>query len=132
MRLEQLKAEPIEGATWLQVEAALDTLDPAGNGFVILSDGAAGYIQTTGAVDRLTMEYRTYTASSGKGFRHYVLARSGGGKAETRIAAYSGPITLQEDEVLTLADAKRAFRHFFDTGAVPEDFELHDITDIFK
>lgn len=132
MRLEQHKAAPIDGATWQQVETALETLDPAGNGFVILDGHGADYIQTAGSVASLMVEYRKYTDSSGCSFRHYVLAHPGGGKTATQIEAYSGSFTVQESEVLMLADAKRAFRTFFETGDIPESYELHDISGKFK
>lgn len=131
MLLEQENGTTIGLPSWPQVEAALDKLHPTRNAFANLSVGDGDYVQTTGSKDRLTVEYRTYRVP-GKEFSHFVLGRPGCSGDITRIESNVGPITVFENEVLTLADAKRAFRQFFETREVPEDYSLRDMTDRFK
>jgi len=132
MFLQQERAGDMGLPSWPQVEDALDTLHPTKNAFVILSVADGDYIQTTGGEDRLTVEYRHYSEPSGKEFRHFVLGRPSGGDGTTEIESNVGPVPVNENEVLTLADAKRAFRHFYETQSIPEDYALRDITDRFQ
>lgn len=57
----QLQQENVRsGGIMARVEAALDALDPKLRSFVILSSPSGDYVQTAGARDRLTIEYRRY------------------------------------------------------------------------
>lgn len=133
MQLQQENEASVQAASWLEVEAALDALDPKLRSFVILSSPSGDYVQTAGARDRLTIEYRR---NAGQGpaasFRHYVLGRTDGGDGLAEIQCSCGPLTVQENEVLNLDDAKRVFRHFYDIGSVPDDFALRDMTATFR
>jgi hypothetical protein len=132
MILQQERAGDMGLPSWPQVADALDKLHPTRNAFVILSVADGDYIQTTGGADRLTVEYRHYSEPSGKEFLHFVLGRPGGGNGTTEIESNVGPVPVHENEVLTLTDAKRAFRHFYETQSVPDDYAMRDVTVRFQ
>lgn len=130
MELAREGGLPVVGPSWEEVEASLAAINPhEGRGFVSLTQGGRSYVQTAGAKLRAIVEYRQVNPDGA--FRHCVLGKPGRPIEMTSINSSIGIIQLQFNEVLTLKDAAAIFRVFYQTGAVPSDFEQRDITSRF-
>lgn len=120
---------PIYDPTEAEVMELLSRLEPSERSFVILEPSDGGYVQCAGSPDRLTVEWRTDYSSS---FRHYVGERATGSSAETKIASSQGFVTVQEKQVLTLADVAPVFSAFLAGRPVQSLLNWSDITSRFE
>ena len=125
--LERENCPAISEPSWAQIEEALVEINPQKSSFVILSRTRSSYVQAAGARLRLIIEMRRKKLL---GFAHYVLGAGHNCTEQLTSINYSGgAIALFPSEILTVDDAKEAFRSFFDSGEIPARFCLRDVTD---
>ncbi|HEX9997852.1 MAG TPA: hypothetical protein VGB45_11955 [Abditibacterium sp.] len=110
------------------VEAALLQIHPLNRSFFILSRDDESYVQVAGAKLRLIVEFRHVANNS---FRHFVLGRH---PSETKMVSinYSGGIIqLQKNEILQIENAIEVMFSFMQSGVIPPEYHLREITDDF-
>ncbi len=130
LTLDREGHSPICPASFAEIQAALDQIDPNTQSFVILSQSDGSYLQTAGSRLRLTLEYRQVIADSA--FKHYVLGHQPISEKIEHIQCHVGPIQVRKHEVLTLRDAVDVFRSYFESRTIPRDYLLRDVTAMFK
>lgn len=127
--LERENFAAIHVPAWTDVETALNEIDPAHSGFVILIRHDGSYVQVAGSKLELTVEWRQVTGPYR--FKHCVIGRPTGPNELTSINTSSGIIQLHRNEILTLKDAIELFKYYYGTGLVSDAWSLRDCTAMF-
>ncbi|RYG65059.1 hypothetical protein EON80_18070 [bacterium] len=126
--LEQQGQKTLQNPSPIEVEAALRQIDPQHRSYLILNRPDDSYIQVAGSRLKLTIEFREVQGDS---FHHYVLGRFPTESRQVVISCSCGPITVQRNEVLLIEDAVRVAKEFMESGRVPEEYALRDVTGMF-
>ena len=85
-------------------------------------------MQVAGSQQQLTVEYRQ---TIGTRYRHFALGKAPPDDRETWIHTSVGAVSVKRSEVLDARRALEICRHFFDDGAVPQEYALRDMTHQF-
>jgi hypothetical protein len=123
MLFEQEGQPPISNPSWEDVASSLSSINPRERSFFVLS-GKSGYVQVAGAKLRLTIEHRKKGLFSSA---HYRLGRAPVSSEEIDINYSGGAITVRKSEVLSLDDALKVLRSYFDHGVVPDDYVSREL-----
>lgn len=110
------------------IEQALHHLNSIDNAYVILENENEDYIQCAGAAARLELEWRRYVE---KGFKHYLIGHPEVSTVWTKIYCSVGPISILENEVLTVTEALELFTCFYHHQALPDYYHQRDIAEEF-
>ena len=119
--------------TWKYILKSLNNIDPDFKSYYILTDESSSYIQCAGSKKRLVIEHRK---RHGETFKHCVL---GNKKNENSISVVwkhieckVGPISIHDNEVLTINDAIKIFKAFYEKQDLPQIYNYRNITKQFE
>jgi hypothetical protein len=117
--------------TWEFIQSSLNNIDPILKSYCILSDDPS-YVQCAGSKERLCIEYRKLY---GETYKHFVVGNKKNENSTsiiwTQINCKVGPIRIHDNEVLTIDDAIKIFKAFYEGKGLPEIYNLRNTTKQF-
>ena len=115
---------------WDTANALLGYLEPKQRYFAIFSLPCGSYIQCLGAKTRLTVEARK--CHPGGLFTHWVFGRGEPRGTITAIEVPSGPVAVDETQVLTMRDARSILRPYLESNVFVEKYHRQDVSTRFQ
>ena len=124
--VEQQAIQPTEIADIARIVDGIEGIHPTKNSYYVVNKHGGDYVQFAGSRDRLVAEVRTY---EGDKFTHYVIGYDTEPGLLDRIECHVGPIRVNQNQVLTIADAKRIIKVFCEDRPWPVEYKLTGITE---
>ncbi len=126
--IEQETIQPYEITDIAKVVDGIEGIHPTKNSYYVVNKPNGDYVQFAGARNRLVAEVRTF---EDKKFTHHIIGYDTESGPVERVECNVGPIRVNQNQVLTIADAKRIIKAFCKDMQWPEEYKLTDITDRF-
>ncbi len=114
---------------WETADELLSHLDTNGKSFACFEKSDGSYFQCAGNQTRLTAEVRIYDTP--QKFRHVVLGLGTLSGKEEQIATTEYEVTVDSSQVLQIQHVRQILRPWLETGRLPDDFTMTDVTDRF-
>lgn len=118
---------------WEAVRSSLLKIDPVNKAYFILENETKSYVQCTGSINELTIEFREVTDKS---FQHFAIGKEKKGSISNvnwaQVNSKVGPVNVHENEVLNIDDAVLIFKTFYSEGDIPKIYSRRDTTKAFK
>ena len=110
------------------IVAGVEDIHPTKNAYYVVNKPNRDYLQFAGSRERLVAETRSY---SGDAFTHCVIGYDTEPGYVDKVECTVGPIRVNQNQVLTVADAKRLIEAFCRDQPWPADYKLTDVTEAF-
>jgi hypothetical protein len=126
--IEQEATQPSEIMDIAKIADGIEGIHPAKNSYYVVNKPNGDYVQFAGARDRLVAEVRTY---EGEKFTHYIIGYDTEPGLVEKVECNVGPIRVNQNQVLTIVDAKRIVKAFCEDMPWPREYKLSDVTGRF-
>jgi hypothetical protein len=115
---------------WETANKLLNYFGPDRRPFAIFTLPDNSYVQALGAKRRLTVEAREYHTDGS--FTHWVFGRGAPVGTPERVEVSTGPVTVDETQLLAMRDARVIIKQFLETRTFPSSYHRQDVTERFK
>jgi len=126
--IEQETIQPREIIDIARVVDGINGIHPIKNSYYVVNKPNGDYVQFAGTKGRLVAEARTY---EGEKFTHYIIGYDTEPGLVEKVECNVGPIRVNQNQVLTIVDAKRIIKAFCEDMEWPEEYKLTDVTERF-
>jgi hypothetical protein len=126
--VEQEAIQPTEVIEIELIVAGIEGLHPTRNSYYVVNKPCGDYLQFAGSKDRLVAECRIFQKER---FTHYVFAHNTESVMVDKIECNVGPIRVNQNQVLTIVDAKRLIMAFCNNVEWSAEYSLTDVTERF-
>jgi hypothetical protein len=131
-RIHYSSEESPDGAKiqdWETADELLSLLDTNGQSFACFEKPDGSYFQCAGNQARVTAELRINEPL--QKFRHYVFGLGKLSGREEKVATTDYEVTVDSTQVLQISHVRQILRPWLETGRLPGDFTMTDVTERF-
>lgn len=115
---------------WETANKLLSYLEIERRHFAVFTLSNNSYAQCLGSKTALTVEVREQHADGS--FTHWVFGRGPLVGQATSVGPASGPVTVDQSQVLTMRDARLIIREFLEWRTLSSRYDRQDVSERFK